>query len=817
MRKKLPISKGSPRGWREALKKNNGPVSVLPQRQREQVTEIANLDVRSAKPEHFATLKNFLHDLVGILANELQVAADGPKSALRPDDKVIGAVLSLVNYREVAWLDKYKNAEVYKLLGLSVSSHSPIDKMAVLVNQHWSQQQLAPRPHQEFRPLFISESQHPDIKVKVKKINDTYNHLNSRYMSLLSDFNEYSGGRIELISPRGNKLEVVNLGSSLYPDIDNLMGKEGLSVQLQYQNNKYQVKILEPQSQKFVFLGNLSRASIAEHKATLDKLFAQRETPELTLNANNYSPPFNKKDLESALRKVRAYCQEVYESITPEERKIYAAELWHLLHARTDGTEKTKDFNFKTGSSVFNIFPKEIEEQLGQLNFTALKANQIYLYHYKDTFFTGESLPLEVGFRDGQRTLEVAGKTLGTFTQDSPKLPVGTKATASLNTLMGAAAIATLEGGAQLKINAINQNYYADVNFQETRGLLKIVHWEKGFLVKLDNQNLGFIRDQESVAQLGQGKIPIGIELPVSLTRDAPKIVNVNVDPLTVSYPEKQLHDQSRSAQEAELLPTVWIRQDQGFIFAVDETRQKAFSEFFSNQGVSFVYQPVPPERTSGYVVAKVDSLSNDLYEKLVKKLGNPLDSQSYLDQPLPQVSEVTPQVPETTVQPLPQVPEVKTLDPLEVYFPDISPHRQPYVYANENKLTLFVDARELAGAVQKLEKYPIKLSIELEDCHLQYGYTKITIDTPYAKDLFEIMPGSNKKILTADESAQAVFQESSEGIRNLLSKELQQFYRHWKELASTNRYCNSQTLSSSVPSSCSNPDENKQKSRKSR
>jgi hypothetical protein len=64
-----------------------------------------------ANSEKLDALKQILHDLVGKIGNELQVAVDGPKSALRPDLDILKASKSITNYREVGWLKDYKAKE----------------------------------------------------------------------------------------------------------------------------------------------------------------------------------------------------------------------------------------------------------------------------------------------------------------------------------------------------------------------------------------------------------------------------------------------------------------------------------------------------------------------------------------------------------------------------------------------------------------------------------------------------------------------------------------------------------------------------------
>jgi hypothetical protein len=84
--------------------------------------------------EKLNTVRQILHELVGEIGNELQVAVDGPKSALRPDRDILKACQSLTDYREVSWLKDYKAKETYRDRPLSSNNYSPVDLMVRPVN-----------------------------------------------------------------------------------------------------------------------------------------------------------------------------------------------------------------------------------------------------------------------------------------------------------------------------------------------------------------------------------------------------------------------------------------------------------------------------------------------------------------------------------------------------------------------------------------------------------------------------------------------------------------------------------------------------------
>lgn len=62
-------------------------------------------------------IKKILKDCLAELGNELQVAADGPKSALRPEDSIIQYCQTITAYKQIEWLADKK---IQRLLRIEV-------------------------------------------------------------------------------------------------------------------------------------------------------------------------------------------------------------------------------------------------------------------------------------------------------------------------------------------------------------------------------------------------------------------------------------------------------------------------------------------------------------------------------------------------------------------------------------------------------------------------------------------------------------------------------------------------------------------------
>jgi hypothetical protein len=182
---------------------------------RPQIQSIAQFS-RDSRPvdEKLADVRQLLHNIVSELGTELQIAVDGPKSALRPDKAILDCCRELTNYREVAWLKDYKTADVYRNRPLVSNNYSPIDRLVREVNQQFQQQVLEPRPSNQFRNLFADISFNEAQKELAREIKSEYNRLQSYAHQLKAEYREASGPRMTLTSAKGNQLEVISLTQS---------------------------------------------------------------------------------------------------------------------------------------------------------------------------------------------------------------------------------------------------------------------------------------------------------------------------------------------------------------------------------------------------------------------------------------------------------------------------------------------------------------------------------------------------------------------------------------------------------------------------
>jgi hypothetical protein len=153
----------------------------IPDKILEQIKQISLTNINSS---NFAQIQHKLHqvktilkDCVAELGNELQVAADGAKSALRPNDAIIKYCRAITSYKEVEWLADKKNPDAFTHRAMKSNGYSPIDLMIQQTNHIFEQNQIIPRPIEQFRKLYPNIEFQPNQKQQAQKIKNDYNSL----------------------------------------------------------------------------------------------------------------------------------------------------------------------------------------------------------------------------------------------------------------------------------------------------------------------------------------------------------------------------------------------------------------------------------------------------------------------------------------------------------------------------------------------------------------------------------------------------------------------------------------------------------------
>ncbi len=504
------------------------------------------------------TIRNIQFKIVGDLSNELQVAVDGPKSALRPDQAILSACSEIGGYQPVTWLagrDKSRNPQVYRTKPLESSNYGPIDKMIQVVNEKWEQSRLIARPALQFRGFF-SELSHPRIIDIAQEIKETYND----YLKSASTLEDLKSQDRELIEPY---IEVTSTKSqkTIYLTRLERFGalESGLfnrdqpcTIDLRLAKNTLDGEI--PNSLVAVATLNRDGKSIEQPIAAISLSSVEQHNLKARMRLNQgmatIRPGITLERINGIYRSLDEYVDMVRQEHPQSERRALAAALWHHAHTRDR-------YQTKKALLAFKLFPKETVKQLEELQFTELKVVGLHFptNEYGNRQWRGEEvncaialhpIPDKSGQLEEKRVLKVEGKVLAPLTSESPALPVGTQFKASILAQGSSAAVATTPKGNTLKIGQIKNFAYRERDWQGEEekisvALVKNVRGREVPLVTLDGNALGILA-RESEMKLRERSLlsSKGLTLVARLENSPPTTAQVQLKPETVLYPWQQ-------------------------------------------------------------------------------------------------------------------------------------------------------------------------------------------------------------------------------------------------------------------------------------
>ena len=162
--------------------------------------------------------KQIFKEVTDILSNELQTAADGPKSAARPNEDVLKLGLIILKAREVEWISDKKNGEVYSSRIMKAENHSPIDKMIDATNHTWLEHHLESLPTNQFKDFF-PKNYTPTQEAIAKTITKTYNTLYAEAKALEKEANSPGAQLIVTSAKSGNQIILTNLVKYNHPNV----------------------------------------------------------------------------------------------------------------------------------------------------------------------------------------------------------------------------------------------------------------------------------------------------------------------------------------------------------------------------------------------------------------------------------------------------------------------------------------------------------------------------------------------------------------------------------------------------------------------
>ena len=605
------------------------------------------------------------------------MAVDGPKSADRPDDKVLSANNLLIGYRDIGWLKEYKDKDTYKNKVLLSNSNSPVDLMVQPVNEVWSDNQIEKRQTHQFEKLFNNLEITPEDIKWAEEVRGEYNKLNAYAFHLKKEYDEAPGPRLKLTTEAGEELEIINTFDSNHPLTYGLN-----NAKIYFREND---KKLHPELNYVAFaevpgetnkngkplfkrIGFLSKTSEQKHR-DLIKLAPNKAISDIINGTVTISAGVTPNQIQAAFKKASEFCEKTYEAITdPTEKQGKAAALWKVSHRRqirerNEQGEWDDSQRFNKANAVFAIFGDEINQQLDNLQFNQIKVAGVdSAYSQTGALPQSAVVPITIKVEDNERSPQfgkraiflrgqqndgqIVHKRIGYIPSDEPQLPILSFATATINREgdIEKTATATLENGQVIKIGELANFDYPTTTFDNTTATLEITSAiPKGKkkavpAVKLNGKLLGVIKDKNHQKILQQQNSTAGKSFTTHLNRGYyNSTVTLNIAPQTITYPDRHLGGKAVLQGEKtmdEPQKPFWTIQGDTAKIVVDYRRQKFFEEAFK-QKMNIDYQLINTHQEDvreydlGLVIFEVNKnkLSN---WNVTNKWGEALSTEEY-------------------------------------------------------------------------------------------------------------------------------------------------------------------------------------------
>ncbi|PSF28338.1 hypothetical protein C7H19_24720 [Aphanothece hegewaldii CCALA 016] len=549
--------------YRTVLAKDVDPKKPfqIPEQYQQQVQTLANLP-QEISPQQVEMALQLIRDIqfkiVGDLSNELQVAVDGPKSALRPDNTVLNACKEIGGYQPVTWLaarDKSRNPQVYRNKILDSSNYGPIDQMIRMTNEKWQQSCLMARPAVQFRGFF-PEVGNPKIVEIAQEIKETYNDYLRAARSLedlKSQHPELIDPYIEIHSTKSQKIIYLTRLERFGALNSGLLNKDtASSIDLRLVSNTFDREI--PHSLLAMATFNvdgktLERPIGAVTFSSMEE-YSLKAGMKLTQAGVEIHPRITPERINGIYRSLDEYVEMLHQEHPERERQTLAAALWHNAHTRDD-------YQTKKALLAFKLFPNEVIEQLEKLQFTELKVvglhfptneygNQQWKGEEIDCMIAIHPIPDKTGKLEDKCVIKVEGQVLAPLTAESPTLAVGTQFKAAIVADPSTGVIATTPKGNTLKIGQIKNFAYREREWQKEEGKLTVTLVKNGRgkempLVTVDGNAMGVL-DRESEMKLRERSLlnNKGFTFSARLENSPPTTAQIHVQPETVIYPWQQ-------------------------------------------------------------------------------------------------------------------------------------------------------------------------------------------------------------------------------------------------------------------------------------
>ncbi len=518
----------------------------------------------SLTPEQVADSRQrtdrIMYHMVGFLQNQLQVAVDGPKSARRPDESIYELGKAIASYKKVEWLEAKKDPQMYQNKLFPISGCSAIDMMASQTNRHFQDSRLQARQSDQFRTFFPEPT--PESLEIAREVRDTYNALlkeAGRLRDLSDDDKELAKPHLAVTSAKsGRTIYVTNIAEALEGK-RHILEKGSLDITLRHNPNGHSPNQLQAIGQDTE--GEITIGTVSERSREMFKL---RPGMTLTGAAVSYQPGIDEaivKDFYSRADQFRQELQQQYAD--SQQRQQLVAALWHASFPRK-GEESHR---YVKGNLALTLFPEDVAKQLETLQFDRLRVwgAQYDTNQYRGIVWQGETVPVEIrqvqipgkaGKTDSKRSLFIDGELLAPLSDQSPQLPVGTKAQASLHSLPPASVNLVTQAGLKLTVKEVSRNAYRERLWQGERASIVIrptlnrQTQSQEFPAYVEGMPLGKLNPTSTRQLANRG---VSLSRPITFTAklySEVKAIDIQLHPQTVSSTWKDRYERIKSDLE---------------------------------------------------------------------------------------------------------------------------------------------------------------------------------------------------------------------------------------------------------------------------
>lgn len=528
----------------------NQDISQIPDEKKQQAESLKSnalwIVENTDNPQEVLKLgKQLLFDTVNLLSNELQTAADGPKSAARPNESILELAEEVLKARDVAWIKAKKNPNTFLNEPLKSENFSPIDTLAQAANQQWQENHLEMMPTDQFRNFFPKDFT-PETLEEAKEIIQTYNNLYQDAVQLEERFKTESNYHLKVTSSTsGKSITLTDISKFNHPEV---WTAKTLNIRLMRNDEGKLVGVAQTQEGEWKTVGQVAPQSIKEHglKERMTLLNAKTEL----------KPGITQSEINAKFAKANDFADQIRNQ-NQREAKVLQEAIWDAAHAsRQKGYQ-----NYSRASAAFNIFSEQVAERVKEFQFQELTLAGVH--HQTNEWgnrLNNKTVNFEIAreTREGhpninKRVVMVEGLQVAPISEFDYHPPIGTTGKATITPAPSTSLTATTPKGNTLKITQLTKNDFAGQDFSSTPATLTIAFKGKTPMAKIGEKTLGVI-DKESCEKLKKAGIyKPEIKIQVTLQNNLASTATLHIDKDSLKFP---------SIQEEREAPTPYQRPE---------------------------------------------------------------------------------------------------------------------------------------------------------------------------------------------------------------------------------------------------------------